>query len=133
VLLATALVVATVTVGACGSPLALPGSSWTVRSVDGQGVAADRAPTIEFGSDGTVHGTTGCNSYSGIVTIDGDRITFESMASTLIGCDDALGRQERSFVAALDGATDWMIGSDGDLTISGAGDVVATPSPARSS
>ncbi len=116
-------------VGACGSSssTSLPGSQWTVTSINGRTTEADGTPTIEFGADGDVAGTTGCNRYSGKVTIDGDRITFGQLASTLIGCEDAIAAQEQAFNAALTGATNWSVGSNGDLTIKGAGDIVARP------
>jgi len=127
-----ALVVAgliALSVAACGSSAStsLPGSQWTVTSINGKTTEADGTPTIEFGSDGNVAGTTGCNRYSGKVTIDGDKITFGQMTSTLIGCEGAIGAQEQAFLAAMDGATNWSVGSNGDLTIKGAGDIVARP------
>ena len=116
-------------VGACGSSssTSLPGSTWTVTSINGKTTEAEGTPTIEFGSDGTVAGTTGCNRYSGKVAIDGDKITFGPMTSTLIGCEGAIADQEQAFLAAMDGATNWSVGSSGDLTIKGAGDIVARP------
>jgi heat shock protein HslJ len=107
----------------------LPGSQWTVISINGTTTEAEGTPTIEFGSDGDVAGTTGCNRYGGKVAVDGDKITFQNIMSTLIGCDDALGTQEQAFVKALDGATNWSIGSNGNLTITGDGNIVATPIP----
>jgi len=130
-LLAAALLVASMAFAACtsSSPSDLPGSHWTVTSINGKTTEAEGTPTIEFGSDGAVAGTTGCNRYSGKVAVDGDKITFQGIASTLIGCDDALGTQEQAFLAALDDAATWGIGSDGRLTIKGGGDLVATPTP----
>jgi heat shock protein HslJ len=118
-----------VVLGACGSgsSVSLPGSQWTVISINGKTTEAEGTPTIEFGTDDKVAGTTGCNRYSGSVTIDGDKITFGHLLSTLIGCEGALGAQEQAFTAALDGATNWSVGSNGDLTIKGAGDIVARP------
>jgi heat shock protein HslJ len=127
--LAATLFVACLTLAACSSTPAadLPGSQWTVTSIDGTTTQAEGTPTIEFGSDGAVAGTTGCNRYSGKVLVDGDKITFQSIASTLIGCDDALGAQEQAFIAALDKASNWSIGPNGDLTITGGGNIVARP------
>jgi putative lipoprotein len=116
-------------VAACGSSssTSLPGSHWTVTSINGKTTEADGTPTIEFGSDGKVAGTTGCNRYGGSVTIDGDKITFGPLASTLIGCEGAIATQEQAFTAALQGATNWSVGSNGQLTLKGAGDIVARP------
>jgi heat shock protein HslJ len=125
-LVALALVAA-----ACGGGNAndLPGSQWTVTSIGGKTTEAEGTPTIEFGADGKVAGTTGCNRYSGRVEVDGDKITFDSIVSTLIGCDGALGTQEQAFTGALGDTTNWTITASGDLRLTGGGDILAKPIP----
>jgi heat shock protein HslJ len=120
-----------VLVTACGGGDAseLPGSQWTVTSIGGKTTEAEGTPTIEFGEEGKVAGTTGCNRYSGRVEVDGDKITFDSMVSTLIGCDGALGTQEQAFMAALADTTNWSISASGDLRLTGGGDILAKPIP----
>lgn len=63
--------------------------------------------TIE---DGSVSGSTGCNAFSGGVTV-GDDGTFGAgpLASTLIGCDEARSSQEHNIGVALETASMWNI------------------------
>lgn len=81
---------------------------------------------MTFASDGTVSGTTGCNTYSGSYKLDGGSIKVGMLAMTLMLCDSPAGALEPAFAAALQGATTWAIAADGNLTLSGAGDIVAS-------
>jgi heat shock protein HslJ len=110
------------------SGAALPGTSWKVISVAGTQADVSSPPTITFGADGTVSGTTGCNTYNGSYKLDGASIKVGPLAMTLMMCDGPAGALEPAFAAALQGATGWTIGADGNLTLSGAGDIVAAPS-----
>ena len=85
---------------------------------------------MAFGVDGTVSGTTGCNSYNGTYKVDGASITIGPLAMTLMLCQGAVGAQETAFAAALPGSTTWTIGADGKLTLSGSADIVASPAAA---
>lgn len=105
---------------------ALPGTSWKVVSVAGTLADATSPPTMTFASDGTVSGTTGCNTYSGSYKLDGGSIKVGMLAMTLMLCDSPAGALEPAFAAALQGATTWAIAADGNLTLSGAGDIVAS-------
>ncbi len=114
---------------ACGSsaPGGLSGS-WTATSIDGQATVAGSEPTISFGSDGRITGSTGCNTYSGTFILSGGNVTMSQLAMTQKACtDEAVSAQESAFNTALTGATSWSIGSDGNLTLKGAGDIVAKP------
>ena len=131
--LALALVVTLMT--ACGgsatssapNTAALPGTSWTVTTIGGVPTVAATPPKMTFGNDGVVSGTTGCNSYNGSYKLDGGSITIGQLAMTLVLCQGPVGVQETAFTAALQKASAWSIGSNGDLTLSGSADIVATP------
>lgn len=62
---------------------------------------ADSEITITFAADGQVFGTTGCNSFSGPYTVDGDQLTVGAIGLTMMACEDALNAQESQFLAAL--------------------------------
>lgn len=106
---------------------ALPGTAWTVTSVDAAPTDAAAPPTMTFAANGTVSGTTGCNTYNGTYKLDGATIAIGQLSQTLMLCAGAVGEQETAFSAALQGATSWAIGADGNLTLGGAGDIAAKP------
>jgi len=105
----------------------LPGTSWVVTSVNGEFVDATNPPTIAFGADGTVSGTTGCNQYSGLYEVDGSTITVGALQMTLMLCEGPVGDTEALFGPALQGATAWAVDAGGNLTLSGGGDILAKP------
>lgn len=71
-------------------------------TVDGQAIPiqGNAPPTLTL-AGGEARGSGGCNSFSGSVTISGDRIDFGDLASTLIGCEDPLARAEQLYLTAL--------------------------------
>ena len=124
-----ALIGASLLLGACGSSSSatLPGTAWTVTDIAGRATVATAPPTIIFGTDGTVSGTTGCNQYNGTYTTDGDKLTVGPLATTRMACDDAINVQEAAFTEAFSGATSWSIKSDGSLEIKGTSDILGSP------
>jgi heat shock protein HslJ len=108
----------------------LPGTAWTVTSIGGVATDVTAPPTLTFGADGNVGGTTGCNTYNASYKLDGGSIEIGALSSTLMLCDGPVGAQETVFVTALPKSTTWSIGADGSLTLSGSADIVATPAGA---
>jgi putative lipoprotein len=106
---------------------ALPSTTWTVSSIGGVATVGEAQPTITFGADGQLNGTTGCNNYFGPYKLDGGTIEIGLLGSTLMLCEGPVGAQEVAFMAALPKATAWSIGSDGNLTLTGAADIIASP------
>jgi heat shock protein HslJ len=51
------------------------------------GSTASGQPNLNIESDGTFSGTDGCNRLSGQGQIDGNEITFGTIASTMMACD----------------------------------------------
>lgn len=129
------LALATFALAACGSsaassapdPAALVGTTWTVSSIGGVATVGEAQPTMTFGADGQLNGTTGCNNYFGPYKLDGGSIEVGLLGSTLMLCEGPVGAQEVAFMAALPKATAWSIGSDGNLTLTGAADIIASP------
>ncbi len=56
--------------------------------------------TATFTADG-VSGSSGCNTYTGGYTLDGDQVTIGPVAGTLMACDEATMTQETQFLTAL--------------------------------
>ena len=93
---------------ACASPGSqagggdLTGKVWALTELAGKPPAAGVGISAEFGSDGRVSGSAGCNRYSGTYTVSGNSITISSpMATTMMMCDEAVMEQESAYLKAL--------------------------------
>jgi heat shock protein HslJ len=100
----------------------LEGSSWTVLSYNnGKGgvttVILDTEITADFGEDGIVTGTDGCNNYSRPYETDGNNITIgEQGATTAMACPDEIMEQAAAYQQALTNtATYEIIGNSMDF------------------
>jgi heat shock protein HslJ len=99
----------TVLLSLAAGPSGLDGTSWQVSAVNNgtgglEASALSEALTAEF-RDGTVSGSTGCNTFSAAYTTEDDRITVEPPQATLIGCEPEVAAVEARFLAALENAT----------------------------
>lgn len=95
----------------------LPGTEWRLVSFGPPGSEADvvqgTTVTANFGEDGRVGGSTGCNSYGGTYEVRGDTISFGRLVSTRRAClDQNANEQERRFLAALEAANRFRLTSD---------------------
>jgi heat shock protein HslJ len=80
--------------------------------------AADIDTSIEF-NDGQVSGNVGCNGFGGQYEVEGDKITFSDMVSTLMFCEGPAGDQESATLAVLRDSATYVL--DGNtLTITSA-------------
>jgi heat shock protein HslJ len=86
-------------------PLPLVGTTWTLATFAiGDAVSSTVAgteTTVELLEDGMVVGTTGCNRYHGTYVLDGDRLSFSTLASTKMLCADDITNQEVVFLDAM--------------------------------
>jgi heat shock protein HslJ len=95
--------------------LELAGTSWLVHGYNnGQGgVASVGAGTVlyaTFTEDGTLAGSSGCNTYSGGYLVDGQAVEFGPLASTRKMCPgEGVMEQETAFLAALATSGTWEI------------------------
>ncbi len=107
------------TATAGGTSSAVDGTKWqlTEYGAEGSMTNASGEVTLVFGPGDTVGGNSGCNSYSGTYTLDGETFSVSNVASTMMACiDNDLMTQEGAFTGALTTATGLTI--DGDtLTI----------------
>jgi len=72
--------------------------------------------SLTFGTDGTVSGTTDCNSVGGPYTTSGtSTLAFGALATTLMACE---GSEESTFTALLGQVTGYTITSKGELHLS---------------
>lgn len=87
--------------GDMASPLA---GNWRLDSLGGVALRADgpRAASVEFGPQGRLMGSGGCNRLAGSYSQSGSSLTIGPVASTRMACPDPVATQnETAFLAAL--------------------------------
>ncbi|MBL8550254.1 MAG: META domain-containing protein [Hyphomonadaceae bacterium] len=94
----------------------LSATSWRLETLDGAPPVDGSSPTLAFGTDGRVSGTTGCNRYFGAYSAE---TGFGQMGSTRMACPGPLMQQERTFFDIFRGASNVMIDSDNLLVVTG--------------
>ena len=94
--------------------LVLGGSRWIATMINnGRGGVASLVEgtvvTAEFGTDGRVGGSGGCNRFSGEYTLEGDSLAIGPVASTRMAClePEGVGQQESAYFAALARVASW--------------------------
>jgi heat shock protein HslJ len=96
----------------------LAGTSWKLATSDGTKVPKGVEITAEFGADGALTGSGGCNTYNAAYTLTGMSITIESIASTMMVCEEPQATAETGYFGALEKVDAWAI--DGtSLTLTG--------------
>jgi heat shock protein HslJ len=103
--------------------------SWTVSGYNNgqQAVVSPIAGTTltaTFGEDGALSGSSGCNTFNGTYTLDGNAIAVGPLATTKMACADDVMAQEQAFLAALQGATKVTVEA-GQPVLRTAGDAIA--------
>ena len=88
-------------------------SRWVVTAISGKTITSDetakRLPSINFGENGKLFGSTGCNNYTGFFKLKGKLVSFNPNAMTKIMCP---GNVEQNFLIAIRQVTNYKI--DGD-------------------
>jgi len=99
--------------------LVLGGSRWIATMINnGRGGVASLVEgtvvTAEFGTDGRVAGSGGCNQFSGGYTLEGDGLAIGPVASTRKAClePEGVGQQESAYLAALALVATWSFRED---------------------
>jgi heat shock protein HslJ len=64
--------------------------------------------TAQFSDDGMVSGSSGCNNYTAGYTIEGDTITIETPASTMMMCPNGM-QEESVYLTSLSQAESYLI------------------------
>lgn len=101
-----------------GDPAVLTGAAWRVEDINRGGIIDNSNLTLTFGENGTLTGSTHCNSLSGGYTATGTTITFTPIRTTLRACiAESLGNQEGKFIEALSGDMNWRQTPDGAIEL----------------
>lgn len=98
----------------------LDGTTWQLRGFrDGDlfdPVPQDVEITLSFDGD-SVHGSSGCNSYTGTLAIDGDVLNFGPLAGTKKLCPPEIMEYEDRFLATMGTIETAQITFDGALVL----------------
>ena len=88
----------------------IEGTSWTATGVNNgreavESTAATESVTAEFGTDGTLSGFAGCNTYNARFALSGDDgISITGITTTRKACEEEAMTLESQYVAALEQA-----------------------------
>jgi len=109
------------TLAACGSAPSLARTTWKLVSYGSTANPTPAVPDVEtsltFGDDGQISGNIGCNSFFGGYKTKDAQITFDTLGSTMMACEEPRMQQESTVFGLLVGTLNFKI--DGDtLTIS---------------
>lgn len=92
-----------------GDSLSIEGPLWLLTDA-GEGADAGAADSTLKLEGGNTSGNSGCNSFSGSYTIDGDSLTFGALASTAMACaEPAVGELETVVLAGLEATEKYAI------------------------
>jgi heat shock protein HslJ len=109
----------------------LAGTEWVLSTLNGNPPVAGTEITLDFGEDGSISGTDGCNRFMGSYTQNGTSLTFGPLASTMMACPDDISNQAKTFSDAL-GVTQSFSTADGSLSLIHTGNAaIATFAPAK--
>ena len=109
---------------ACSSASADITGEWRLISYGDAGNTTPAIPnvdtSIKFDSNGQITGNVGCNSFGGNYEVNGDKITFSSIMSTLMYCEET-SSQEQAVLGIFSDNVNLQIQMNGDtLTITSA-------------
>ena len=112
---------------AATTPAASESTTWRLVQVEGRPVAPGATnvpPTIRLDPATTsVNGSTGCNQLRGSYTLEGTKLTFGPILSTLMAC--AKGMQVEAALSGVFSKVDGYELSGQTLTLTGAGTALA--------
>ena len=103
--------------------------TWELNYISGpkitlEGLYPNKKPTIVFDlKENQVSGNSSCNSYTGKLIVDGNKIDFtQPMVMTKMMCDD--GQGEQTYMNTLQKITSYNITDDGKTLNLLSGDIV---------
>lgn len=88
---------------------ALTSSAWQLAEVGGMQAGGKQFMQFDTGK-GMVHGSGGCNNFSGSYAWSGKSLKVGPLASTRRAClDEPTGRQEMAMLKALEATRTWRV------------------------
>lgn len=105
--------------GCGGEPFDLLRGEWIVEEIGGEKVVEGSQASLNFADEKTLNGNASCNRYFAAVTLTGEGLSFGKAGASMMMCDQALMKQERRFLDALEAISHFAVGDDGRLTLLG--------------
>lgn len=114
----------------------LAGSNWEATGVNNGRGGVESLPagvkvTAMFGTDGRVSGSSGCNTYNGPFTVDGQSIKIGPVMSTMMACEAPAMQTEQLYLKALSNAAKWSIDGGNLFLRDASGAIQATYAPMK--
>ena len=114
----------------------LPGTNWKATGINNGRGGVESLPagvdvTAQFGTDGRVSGSSGCNTYSGPFTTDGANIKIGPVMSTMKACEGPAMQTEQLYLKALGNTTKWSIDGGNLFLRDASGAITATYAPVK--
>jgi|KBSMisStaDraftv2_1062788.scaffolds.fasta_scaffold1872284_1 heat shock protein HslJ len=101
-------------------------NSWVVNSLLGKQLDSSAylkgLPSINFGADGKLTGSTGCNNFTGNFKLDGMGVNLDPGAMTKMACP---GNGEADFLSALQQVTNLKLNGNTLSLLNGANEVLS--------
>jgi heat shock protein HslJ len=101
-------------------------NSWVINSLLGKQPDAASflkgLPSMNFGSDGKLTGSTGCNNFAGNFKLEGTAVTLDPGAMTRMACP---GNGEADFLSALQQVTNLKLNGNTLSLLNGATEVMS--------
>lgn len=92
--------------------------TWVLLTIDGETPETMAPITIQFGTDGRLHGVGGCNGYNTSYQLENDMPNISDMiASTMMACDETTMKHEYRFHNLLGDVNKWSHGEGGTLVL----------------
>jgi heat shock protein HslJ len=82
----------------------LKDTSWRVTYIGTYEVGAGqsyREPQVNFGGEGRVSGSTGCNRFTGMYQQNGESLQFTPLVMTKMSCPPPQNELEKAFIQAM--------------------------------
>lgn len=106
--------------------MGLAGTTWTLSALGGDLPVSGTTVTLQFGADGTVSGSDGCNQFSTSFVQDGNSLTIvQPAASTMMACAGDVMSQGTAFMDALARTTSFSA-SERQLILQAGNQILAT-------
>ncbi len=123
---AVALITVATGVAGCGQQSSvanvteLKGTSWSGVRIAGDTIPPNAKITANFGLDGQMNGSAGCNRYFTAYKENQSKLTLGPIGATKKLCPELQMLAEKRFLAALGSANGWAM-KDGNLILFGTG------------